>query len=82
MTAQTGPKLEQYRKVLRFVRRRVGSAEDAEDSPLREGTLLVGGLLSSSFTVRDGIFIAISQESQHADPVAVANALQPLTGVH
>jgi RNA polymerase sigma-70 factor (ECF subfamily) len=31
MSAQSGPKLEQYRKVLRFVRRRVGSAEDAED---------------------------------------------------
>jgi hypothetical protein len=46
----------------------------------REGTLLVGGLLSSSFTVRDGIFIAISQESQQANPVAVANALQPLAG--
>jgi hypothetical protein len=46
----------------------------------REGTLLVGGLLSSSFTVRDGVFIAISQESHQADPVAVANALQPLTG--
>lgn len=28
---QSGPKLEEYRKVLRFVRRRVGSAEDAED---------------------------------------------------
>jgi hypothetical protein len=46
----------------------------------REGTLVVGGLLSSSFTVRDGIFIAISQESQQTDPVAVANALQPLAG--
>jgi hypothetical protein len=46
----------------------------------RDGTLLVGGLLSSSFTVRDGIFIAISQESLQADPVAVANALQPLAG--
>jgi RNA polymerase sigma-70 factor, ECF subfamily len=31
MSAQSGPRLEQYRKVLRFVRRRVGSAEDAED---------------------------------------------------
>jgi RNA polymerase sigma-70 factor (ECF subfamily) len=31
MSAQSGPKLEQYRKVLRFVRRRVSSAEDADD---------------------------------------------------
>ena len=31
MSAQSGPKHEQYRKVLRFVRRRVGSAEDTED---------------------------------------------------
>lgn len=31
MSAQTGLMPDQYRKVLRFVRRRVGSAEDAED---------------------------------------------------
>jgi hypothetical protein len=48
----------------------------------REGILLVGGLLSSSFTVRDGVFVAISQESVQADPVVVANALQPFTGTH
>lgn len=48
--------------------------------PPRDGTLLVGGLLSSSFTVRDGVFIAISQESHQTDPVEVANALHSLTG--
>jgi RNA polymerase sigma factor (sigma-70 family) len=31
MSAQSGPMLDHYRKVFRFVRRRVGSAEDAED---------------------------------------------------
>lgn len=31
MSAQGGPMLDHYRKVFRFVRRRVGSAEDAED---------------------------------------------------
>ena len=48
----------------------------------REGILLVGGPFFSSFTVRDGVFVAISQESMQADPVVVANALQPLTGTH
>jgi hypothetical protein len=48
--------------------------------PPRDGTLLVGGLLSSRLTVRDGVFIAISQESHQADPVEVANALHSLTG--
>jgi RNA polymerase sigma-70 factor (ECF subfamily) len=31
MSAQSGPMLDHYRKVFRFVRRRVGSTEDAED---------------------------------------------------
>lgn len=31
MGAQSGPMPDQYRRVLRFVRRRVGSTEDAED---------------------------------------------------
>jgi hypothetical protein len=41
-----------------------------------EGVLLVDQPFFSSFTVRDGLYIAIS----HSDPVAVANALQPLNG--
>lgn len=67
---------------------RIKEANQCEDAwamhcgllPPRDGTLLIGGLLSSSFTVRDGVFIAISQESHQADPVEVANALQSLTG--
>ena len=51
--------------------------------PLRPaaGTLLVGLPFFSSVTVRDGTFIAISQQSPQADPVVVANALQPFTGM-
>lgn len=41
-----------------------------------EGVLLVEQPFFSSFTVRDGLYIAISQKS--GNPVAVANALQPL----
>lgn len=43
-----------------------------------EGTLLLGQPLSSSITSRDGLYIAISQLG--GNPVAVANALQPLAG--
>lgn len=48
--------------------------------PLRptEGTLILGQPLSSSITLRDGLYLAISQGSSDSDPVAVANALQPL----
>lgn len=42
-----------------------------------EGVLLLDQPFSS-FTVRDGLYIAISQNSSQSDPVAVANALQPL----
>ena len=45
-----------------------------------EGVLLLNGPFYSSFTVRNGIYIAITQKSSQTDPVAVANALQPLTG--
>ena len=45
-----------------------------------EGVLLLDGPFFSSFTVRNGIYIAITQKSSQTDPVAVANALQPLTG--
>jgi hypothetical protein len=45
-----------------------------------EGVLLLGGPRFSSFTVRDGIYVAISQQGSQSDPVAVANALHPLAG--
>ena len=41
-----------------------------------EGTLLLGQPLESGITVRDGLYIAIGRFS--GNPVAVANALQPL----
>lgn len=44
-----------------------------------DGVLLVGQPFWSSFTLHDGLYIAISQGGTAADPVAVANALQPLT---
>ncbi len=43
-----------------------------------EGVLLLDQPFFSSFTVRDCLYIAISQNSSQSDPVAVANALQPL----
>jgi hypothetical protein len=43
-----------------------------------EGVLLLDGPFYSSFTVRHGIYIAVSQKSSQSDPVAVVNALQPL----
>ena len=43
-----------------------------------EGTLLVGLPFSSAVTLRDGLDIEISQSGSQGDPVAVANALQPL----
>jgi hypothetical protein len=42
-----------------------------------EGTLLLGSPFSSGITLRDGLYIAIGHFS--GDPVAVANALQPVT---
>jgi hypothetical protein len=45
-----------------------------------EGVLLLDGPFYSSFTVRNGIYIAITQKGSQSDPVAVANALQPLVG--
>lgn len=44
-----------------------------------QGVLLVDGPFFSSFTVRNGIYIAITQKGSKIDPVAVANALQSLT---
>ena len=41
-----------------------------------EGTLLLGLPFSSGVTLRDGLYVAIGQFS--GDPVAVANALQPV----
>jgi hypothetical protein len=41
-----------------------------------ERVLLVDGPFFSSFTVRDGLYIAISQNGASSDPVAVVNALQ------
>jgi hypothetical protein len=45
-----------------------------------EGVLLLDGPFFSSFTLRNGIYIAITQKGSRNDPVAVANALRPLTG--
>ena len=45
-----------------------------------EGVLLLDQPFSSSFTVRSGLYISISQNSRRADPVAVANALRRLRG--
>ena len=42
------------------------------------GTLLLGRPFDSSIATRDGLYIAISQGSDTSDPIAVANALQPL----
>lgn len=41
----------------------------------------MGGPFFSSFTVRDGVFVAISQQSALVDSVVVANARQPLTSM-
>jgi hypothetical protein len=46
----------------------------------REGVLFLHQPLSSSTTLIDGVHVAISQDGGDADPVTVANALQPLTG--
>lgn len=59
------------------------------DNPLlpTEGVLILGQAAIPNYhttipstTIRDGIYIAISQNSSNNDPVAVANALQPVTG--
>jgi len=47
----------------------------------RADTLILGQPFFSSVTVRDGLYIAISQQSAQADPVLVANALQPFTAM-
>jgi hypothetical protein len=47
--------------------------------PPSHGVLLLDGMFSSSFTVREGLYIAISQQGGQSNPVTVANALQPLT---
>ena len=43
-----------------------------------EGVLLLDQPFFSSFTVRDGLYIAISQNSSQSDPRRRGNALQPL----
>ena len=44
-----------------------------------EGTLLLDPHFHSGYTMHDGLYVAITQNSNQSDPVAVANALQPLT---
>lgn len=44
-----------------------------------EGTLLLDPHFHSGYTMKDSLYIAITQNSSQSDPVAVANALQPLT---
>ncbi len=43
-----------------------------------EGILLLDPHFSSSYTMQDGLYVTIRQNSSQSDPVAVANALQPL----
>lgn len=45
-----------------------------------DGTLLTGMPFVSGVTMRNGLYIAISQKSSGSDAVAVANALRPLAG--
>ena len=44
-----------------------------------EGTLLLDPHFHAGYTMQDGLYLAITQNSSQSDPVAVANALQPLT---
>ena len=46
--------------------------------PPTQGVLLLDEPFFSSFTVRDGLYIAISRQGSQSDPVAIVNALQPL----
>ena len=45
-----------------------------------KGVLLLDQPFFSSFTVRNGLYISISQTGKQGGPVAIANALQPLAG--
>jgi hypothetical protein len=58
-------------------RAKARSLEGDGGSPGKPGRTPAGRL-----TLRDGVFVAISQESVQTDPAVVANALQPLTGTH
>ena len=46
--------------------------------PPTQGVLLLDEPFFSSFTVRDGLYIAISRQGSQSDPVAIVNALQSL----